>query len=90
MTRGRFIKTRRLQLNLTLEDVGKACGVGKSTVRKWETGMIQHMKLDKVTALARVLDIDPMELILEDGDDGNCQEITVRQLAGVSLCGYTA
>lgn len=32
------IKSRRKELNLTLEQVGDLVGVGKSTVRKWETG----------------------------------------------------
>ena len=29
------IKSRRLELGLTLEDVAQAVGVGRSTVRKW-------------------------------------------------------
>ena len=33
------IKARRIELGLTLEDVAQAVGVGRSTVRKWETGM---------------------------------------------------
>lgn len=39
MTWGEFIKARRLSLGLTLQQVGDRCGVGKSTVRKWENGM---------------------------------------------------
>ena len=34
------IKDLRLSQNLTLEQVANEVGVGKSTVRKWETGMI--------------------------------------------------
>lgn len=30
------IKSRRLELGLTLEQVGQKVGVGKSTVRKWK------------------------------------------------------
>ena len=41
------IKSRRLELGLTLEQVGQKVGVGKSTVRKWETGDIENMKRDK-------------------------------------------
>ena len=37
---------------MTLEEVGNIVGVGKSTVRKWETGDIANMKIDKVTLLA--------------------------------------
>jgi len=39
------MKSKRKELNLTLEDVGNAVGVGKSTVRKWENGDIENMKL---------------------------------------------
>ena len=57
------IKARRLELGLTLEDVGKAVGVGRSTVRKWETGMIKNMGRDKIAALADVLQINPVQLV---------------------------
>jgi len=57
------IHDRRLELNLTLEDVGQAVGVGKSTVRKWENGMIKNMGRDKIAALARVLQMDPVDLV---------------------------
>ena len=57
------IYTRRKELGLTLEEVGKAVGVGKSTVRKWENGMIKNMGRDKIAALARVLQMDPVEFV---------------------------
>lgn len=38
------LKNRRLELGMTLEDVGDYVGVGKSTVKKWENGMINNMK----------------------------------------------
>ena len=60
---GDTIKHRRLELNLTLEQVGEACGVGKSTVRKWETGAIKNMRRDKIALLASVLHLDPSEFI---------------------------
>ena len=60
------IKTRRLELGLTLEEVGQAVGVGKSTVRKWENGMIKNMGRDKVAALASVLQIPAVELVPGD------------------------
>ena len=57
------IKTRRLELGLTLEEVAQAVGVGRSTVRKWETGMIKNMGRDKIAKLAAVLQISPVELV---------------------------
>ena len=57
------IYTRRKELGLTLEDIGKACNVGKSTVKKWETGFIENMKRDKIALLANVLKVSPLEIM---------------------------
>lgn len=59
METGKLLKQRRLQLKLTLEEVGNAVGVGKSTVKKWEDGYIANMKRDKIAALAKILQISP-------------------------------
>lgn len=53
------IKELRLSLSLTLEEVANQVGVGKSTVRKWETGIIANMKRDKIAALAKALHTTP-------------------------------
>lgn len=63
------IKTRRQELGLTLEDVAQAVGVGRSTVRKWETGMIKNMGRDKIAALAKVLQMNPVELVPAAGSE---------------------
>lgn len=72
------IKNRRQELGLTLEDVAQAVGVGRSTVRKWETGMIKNMGRDKIAALAQVLKINPVELVPAAGsvrtEDEECLE----------------
>lgn len=60
---GKMISNRRKELGLTLEQVGDRCGVGKSTVKKWESGMIQNIRRDKIKLLANVLQIDPVSLI---------------------------
>ena len=53
----------RISQNMTLEDVGNAVGVGKSTVRKWETGMIENMRRDKIAKLADALNTTPAYLM---------------------------
>lgn len=58
-----IIKMKRLEKNMSLEDVGKLVGVGKSTVRKWENGMIENMGRDKIVALSKALDISPIEIL---------------------------
>lgn len=59
MSFGDRIKTLRLQRELTLEEVGKSVGVGKSTVRKWESGEIANMRRDKIALLAKALGVTP-------------------------------
>lgn len=63
MTIGEIIAHRRKEIGLTLEDVGKAVGVGKSTVKKWESGYISNMRRDKIALLANTLQMDPSVLI---------------------------
>lgn len=63
MNIGELIHDCRTELGLTLEDVGDAVGVSKSTVKKWEDGFISNMRRDKIAALAKVLRINPVSLI---------------------------
>lgn len=57
------IKELRKEKDLTLEQVADIVGVGKSTVRKWETGMIANMKRDKIASLAKALGTTPEYLM---------------------------
>ena len=57
------IKMLRKQQGLTLEEVGNRVGVGKSTVRKWESGQIANMRRDKIALLAAALGVSPSTLM---------------------------
>ena len=57
------IKQLRQDRGLTLEQVAEVVGVGKSTVRKWETGMIANMRRDKIADLAKALGTTPAYLM---------------------------
>lgn len=48
---------------MTLEELGLKVGVGKSTVRKWETGQIANMRRDKIASLADALNVSPSYLM---------------------------
>lgn len=63
MTVGERIKSLREQQGMTLEDLGNKVGVGKSTVRKWENGMIENMRRDKIAKLAAALGVTPLYLM---------------------------
>lgn len=66
-----IIKNRRKELNLTYEDIAIIVGVGKSTVRKWETGMIENMKRDKIVLLAKALQVTPTYLMGWEDEKNN-------------------
>lgn len=63
MNMAKKIASRRRELKLTLEDIGKIVGVSKSTVKKWETGYIANMKRDKIAKLASALQCTPSHLM---------------------------
>lgn len=90
LTIGQKIKVLREKNGLTLEQVGSAVGVGKSTVRKWETGIIANMRRDKIAALARVLHTTPAYLMgWEEDQVTNLYKIETRRfpLLGSIACG---
>ncbi|MGI6117796.1 MAG: LexA family protein [Bilifractor sp.] len=60
---GEMIKRLRLEKGMTLEELGQKVGVGKSTVRKWENGMIANMRRDKIENLAVALGISPLDIL---------------------------
>ena len=60
---GQKIKQLRIARGMTLEQVGNIVGVGKSTVRKWETGDIANMRRDKIALLAKALKVEPSYLM---------------------------
>ena len=58
----RIMKLRK-EKGLTLEQVAAVVGVGKSTVRKWENGIIANMRRDKIAGLAKALGTTPEYLM---------------------------
>ena len=54
-----ILKSRRLELKLTMLDVAKKVGVSEATVSRWESGDIANMRRDKIVLLAQALDLPP-------------------------------
>ena len=69
MEMGEKIYNLRTKKGLTLEELGNMVGVGKSTVRKWEKGMIANMKRDKIAKLATALNTTPAYLMGWETED---------------------
>ncbi|MCG1173311.1 LexA family protein [Staphylococcus epidermidis] len=74
------IKSRRKELNLTLEQVGNLVGVGKSTVRKWETGDIENMKRDKIVKLAKALKVSPSYIMGIENKEESIEVLPVKEI----------
>ena len=66
MTFGEKIRARRIELNMTMEDLGHAVGVQRSAINKYEKGMLSNPKKSMVEAFARALDVPVLYLLDED------------------------
>mgnify|MGYP000375103447 CR=1 FL=1 len=54
-----ILKSRRLELNLTLKDISEKVGVTIPTISRWESGDIANMRRDKIVSYAMALNISP-------------------------------
>ncbi|KJJ77886.1 MULTISPECIES: XRE family transcriptional regulator [Clostridia] len=82
---GNIIKKLRIENNMTLEQLGDKVGVGKSTVRKWENGMIANMRRDKIAKIADVFNVSPSYLIGWDNNVGPITNGTKHKAPGVTI-----
>ena len=85
MNIGDFIKQKRIENNLTLEQLGKRVGVSKMTVLRWESGEIKNIKSDKIEKLAYALGVPVIALFEGFDENGNAkatlEEVTPEQFA---------
>ena len=65
MTIGEKIRVRRNQLNMTMEDLGKAIGVQRSAINKYEKDLIDF-KTSTILALSKALNVSVFYLLDED------------------------
>jgi transcriptional regulator with XRE-family HTH domain len=67
-TIGKIIKTARLNMGLTQEELANKVGVQKSAIAKWENGRVSEIKRSNLKALADTLGLDPNVLLGEDDE----------------------
>jgi len=74
MTIGEKIRARRIELNMTTEELGEKIGVQRSAVSKYEKGRVE-LKAKQIQEIAKALDVLPVDL-LDDIDQnlGNDEE----------------
>jgi len=69
MTLGEKIRKRRIELNMTMDDLGNAIGVQRSAINKYEKGFITDLKRSTIQALANALGVSPLYLLDDDDED---------------------
>lgn len=85
-----ILKDRRLELQLTLEDVAKRVGVSPATISRWESGDIANMRRDRIAALAEALQISPAVIMGWDVDTALPPGTHRPQFKKVPMLGYAA
>ena len=85
-----ILKDRRLELQLTLEDVAKRVGVSPATISRWESGDIANMRRDRIATLAEALQISPAVIMGWDVDTPIPPGTHRPQFKKVPMLGYAA
>lgn len=67
---GNRIKYRREQLGWTQEELGKRLWLNKSTIQRYENGIVAKIKIPILHAMAKQLDVDPNWLALKTDEMG--------------------
>ena len=60
---GKLIHDRRVELGLTMKELGERCEVSEATISRYESGNIKNMRRDVVAALSKALNISPKILM---------------------------
>ena len=64
-----ILKSRRIELNLTQKEVADFVGVSEATLSRWETGEIKNLKRNRISALAKILQLSPSTIVGDMEDD---------------------
>lgn len=67
MELGKFIRQRRLKLDMSQEDVARKADLSVSTVSRIESGAIAQPRKDNLDQLAKALEVPPKELYWRAG-----------------------
>ena len=76
------IKARRIELNMSLEDVAKKLGVYRSTVYRWEQGKVNGIKTPHIYLLSKILYV-PTEVLLGGDSELEDAEVVKARLAAI-------
>ncbi|MBR2284603.1 MAG: helix-turn-helix domain-containing protein [Ruminococcus sp.] len=80
---GRRIRTCREERGVTQDELGKALGLNKSTIQRYEAGKITRIKLPVLESIAEELNINPEYLALK------CDNPTIYEVSDENLYAST-
>ncbi len=63
MNIGSRIKKKRLEKNVTLEELGKKADVNKATIQRYESGKITNIPSDRIERISEALNVSPAYLM---------------------------
>ena len=63
------IKSKRLELNMTLEELANKVGISRQTIQRYESGVISNIPSDKIEKLAEALECSTAFLMGWDQKD---------------------
>ena len=87
---GELIRQKRIELNLTQEQLGNLVGVNRAAINKWETGRVTNLKRETIKQLSEIFGISPALLVEPDISPENIIPMpTMRKipLIGTIACG---
>ncbi len=78
MHTGDIIKALREQANMTQAELGKQLGVNKSTVQKYENGMVQNLKIKTLRKLCEIFVVPPWQFIYPEHSSISDEQIVMK------------
>lgn len=75
MNLGENIKQFRKVRNLTQSELSQETGIPRSTIQKYESGLIQNVSLNAVEVISHALDISPTDLVGWHSTDPQLDEV---------------
>lgn len=76
MNIGQKLRQQRKLKKMTQEQLGRAIGVSKMTISKYERNIVDNMGRDKVIALSKLLDIPIIDFLESSDSNKNFERIT--------------
>lgn len=76
MTMGERIRELRTQHKMSMSELGKLLGVGKSAIQKYEIGEVENLPRSTIEKMATIFGVSPAYLMCFDEWDENAEALS--------------